>query len=397
MRGLAGIVAVSLALICAAAAHAESIVYVKDGDLWLTDVERSVQLTANGGWESPSQDAAGNIVAIRRVEEGEHTNRYIYRLDARGNQLNPRVTAVDVNNSLETGPLGAEVSPNGVLVAYHYFNRSPTIPQNQRPRFSMSYSNRDTDQTEIIEQGYYLNPTWIDNSNVALFVDPAFSTDVQIYTVGGSFSDWFAVEGASLTSGDLSSDNRRFVAIGDGGALLLFYTLAAAPPATPSFCGGANTPNGSYASPTWSPDGLEVAWQEADGIHLATAGDPSGCDVREAALIPGGETPFWGSANLPAAPVVCDVTIPRQVTRSQALRAIKVPIDCPGATKATGKGRVGGEVVAKGSKALSDEGAGKLAIKPTSDGKPLLREANSVRVKVNAGGESFAKKVKIGS
>jgi hypothetical protein len=398
VRGLAGIIATAVVLVVAAAAHAESIVYVSDGDLWLTNIERSIQLTNDGGYESPSQDNAGRIVAVRRVEEGEYTNRYIHRFDASGNQLNPRVTAVDVNNSLKIGPLGAEVSADGTFVAYHHFNRSPSIPDNQRPRFSISYASRDTPPEEIVTAGYYLNPTWIDNDRVAIFVDPDFSTEVQIYTLsgGGSFSDWFEFEPGALTSGDLAQTGTRFAAVADGGARLVFFSLEAPPPAPPTPRCEASTPNGQYGSVTWSPDGSAVAWAEGDGIHLAAVGDLAACDIREVALIPGGEAPFWGNATLPAEPVVCEVRIPKQVTRRKALRAIKVPIDCPGAAKATGKARASGEVVAKGSKSLSDEGAGKLAIKPTSDGKPLLREANKVRVKVNAGGERFAQKVKIG-
>lgn len=395
-RRLAGIAAALVfALVGAGSAHAESIVYIADGDIWLTNIERSIQLTSDGGYESPSQDNAGRIVAVRAVEEGTYTNRYIYRFDARGNQLNPRVTAVDVNNSLEIGPLGAEVSPNSTFVAYHYFNRSPAIPENQRPRFSMSYSNRDTDQTEIIEQGYYLNPTWINDSNVALFVDPAFTPDVQIYTVGGSFSDWFEFESGSLTSGDLSANGSRFAAVADGGARLVFFSLEAPPPAAPTPRCAASTPNGQYSSVTWSPDGSEVAWAENDGIHLAAVVDLGTCDIREAALIPGGQAPFWGNANLPAEPVICEAKIPSKVGLGKALRAIKIPIDCPGAEKATGKARANGEVVSKGSKALAEDGTGTLKLKPTSDGKPLLREANNVRVKLNVGGERFSKKVKI--
>ena len=397
MKALAPMIAIAGTLAFAASAQAESIVYVNAGDLWLTNIERSIQLTNDGGYESPSQDNAGRIVAVRRVEEGEYTNRYIHRFDARGNQLNPRVTAVDVNNSLKTGPLGAEVSADGTFVAYHHFNRSPSIPENQRPRFSISYASRDTPPEEIVDAGYYLNPTWIDNDRVAIFSDPAFTGDVQIYTLsgGGSFSEWFEFEPGDLTSGDLAQTGTRFAAVADGGARLVFFSLEAPPPAPPTPRCEASTPNGQYGSVTWSPDGTAVAWAEADGIHLASVGDLAACDIREVAVIPGGESPFWGNATLPAAPVVCEAKIPSKVTRRKALRAIKVRIACPGAAKATGKGRVGRKVVASGSQALS-EGEGTLRIKAKRDGKPLIREANNMRVIVNVGGKRFARKVKIG-
>jgi hypothetical protein len=395
-RGLAGLgAALVLALVGAGSAHAESIVYVSDGDLWLTDVQRTVRLTNVGGFESPSQDSSGRIVAVQRLDEGEYTNRYVVRMNSSGRLLNDPVRAGQHNNSFFIGPLGAEVSPGGDLVAYHHFNHSPLIDENQRPRLSFGYVERNTDTTEIEDEGSYLNPTWIDNDRVAIFLDPDFNPDVQIYSLsGGSFTDWFSVDGVNLTSGDVSEDISRLAVVADGGGLFALYSLDAPPPAAPTFRCGADTPNGAYSNIVWSPDGTGLAWAENDGIHLATVGDLASCDLQEVALIPNGAEPYWGSADMPSTPVICDIRVPAKVSQRKALRAIPVPIDCPGADKARGKGRVSGEKVAKGSVAL-DEGKGKLKIKPTQDGKPLLRLAGKVKVSVNAGGKRFSRKVKI--
>jgi hypothetical protein len=51
--------------ICAAQASADSIVYLKDGNVWLSapDGSQARQLTTGGRWASPSQADDGTIVA----------------------------------------------------------------------------------------------------------------------------------------------------------------------------------------------------------------------------------------------------------------------------------------------------------------------------------------------
>jgi hypothetical protein len=389
-------VATAGALAFAATAQAESIVYVSDGDLWLTDLERTVRLTDQGGFESPSQDSAGRKVAVQRVKQGDYTNRSVVRFDSHGRTLNDPVRAGQHNNSFFIGPLGAEVSPDGDLVAYHHFNHSPLIQENQRPRLSFGYTTRDTDTTEIEDQGYYLNPTWIDANRVAVFSDPAFEPDVQIYSLpDGSFTDWLRLDNINLTSGDVSSDLTRLVTVADGGSTFALWSLESPPPAQPTFrCASSGEPNGQYSSAVWAPDGTGLAWAENDGVHLARVGDLASCDVQEVALIPAGAEPYWGNADMPSGPVICHVRIPAKVSQRKALRAIKIPIDCPGADKARGKGTVAGEKVASGSVTL-DKGEGKLKVKPLQDGKQLIRLASKMKVKVNAGGKRSSRKVKI--
>jgi hypothetical protein len=53
----------------------------------------------------------------------------------------------------------------------------------------------------------------------------------------------------------------------------------------------------SSASPTFSPDGLRVAWAESDGIHVAGAG----CEGEQIVTLPGAWEPFWSACSPPAA------------------------------------------------------------------------------------------------
>src|SRR3954470_24657669 len=69
------------ALAAAAPASADSIVYVKDGNVWLTspDAAKGYQVTFDGGSDSPSQADSGMIVALH--------NGQLVRLDRSGHQI----------------------------------------------------------------------------------------------------------------------------------------------------------------------------------------------------------------------------------------------------------------------------------------------------------------------
>jgi hypothetical protein len=102
--------ALAAAAVCAAAAvpavaAADSLVYVKDGNVFLSAADGSAakQVTTDGGYESPSQADDGTIVAGRRTEENGRTPRRLHRVDREGKLLNPPVETVAVDNSFYIG------------------------------------------------------------------------------------------------------------------------------------------------------------------------------------------------------------------------------------------------------------------------------------------------------
>src|SRR3954452_25494927 len=108
----------ALALGIAAPAHADSIVFVKDGNVWLTspDGSKSYQVTSDGRYDSPSQADDGTIVALRAKQ--------FVRMDRSGPQLNAAVDGMGSNatNSSGTfyGPYEPRVSPDGKRIAYWF-------------------------------------------------------------------------------------------------------------------------------------------------------------------------------------------------------------------------------------------------------------------------------------
>src|SRR3954470_19557915 len=74
--------------IFAASASADSIVYAKDGNLFLTspDGAKGYQLTSDGGYSSPSQADDGTIGAVR--------NGQLVRMDRSGRLRNAPIDAI---------------------------------------------------------------------------------------------------------------------------------------------------------------------------------------------------------------------------------------------------------------------------------------------------------------
>jgi hypothetical protein len=104
-----------LALIAAAPAHADAMVFVKRNDVWISrpDGSRQIRLTTNGTRDSPYVSPSiaddGTIVALRRITL--HSFRPTGRRIAR-----PRRWAI-VTQRLSTEPIDVDLSPNGRIVA----------------------------------------------------------------------------------------------------------------------------------------------------------------------------------------------------------------------------------------------------------------------------------------
>ena len=124
-RGGAALVALAVA---APAASADSIAYVKDGDVWLStgDGSRQYRVTATGGYSDVSQADDGTMIALTGVR--------LHRLDRQGNVLADFDTPVSDTRPAPAktfyGPFDPAISPDGTKVAYTYYwmtqSQSPT-------------------------------------------------------------------------------------------------------------------------------------------------------------------------------------------------------------------------------------------------------------------------------
>lgn len=282
-----------------------SLAYAKGGEVFLSSPDGSgaTQLTSGGGYAWPSQADDGTVVAVRQTQEGGRTPRRLHRMDRTGKALNAPVVTVPVDNSFYVGPLAPKVSPDGRLVAYHYFYTGP-VTDSTLPRTSLSYSDRDTVNGELTSTlGGYLTPSWLQDGRLVAFYGSERVLQADILNTDGSVTNWFGDPDVAplLTDGEVSRDGDRLAAIGSAKDIRLYDVPGGAPAAPQLRCtltGFAGDPH----DPTWSPDGRALAWSEDDGIHVARLDDLGACGgAARPLVVPGGEYPDWGVAPAPVA------------------------------------------------------------------------------------------------
>ena len=329
-RALLPVVVSAAAAIWPAQAIASSLVYLKSGDVYLGSPDGAVarQLTTGGGFESPSQADDGTVVAIERGEADGFKLGYVHRMTRTGEAIGAPTRCGPENSTSYAGPLGAEVSPDGELLAFHYF-QFPT----ESPTAAYCPIGRDASTTEFGEIGGHFNPSWISGGRVVLFATttlPNVITDAPGPPPENASEGWFTESGIQLAAGATDREFTKFAGIVSGGSEVRIYQMNGPPPAEPTarcsftFEGASD----HYEHPTWSPDGTQLAWDEPDGIHVADVPTPVPAEddcarVTEGLVIPGGEDPHWGPAAAPRAEPRCIVPKLKGKTLRKAKRLIK--------------------------------------------------------------------------
>ena len=377
--------AVAALAVAAPPALASSIVYEKDGNVWVANPDGSGQrqLTSEGGYSRPSQADDGTIIAAK--------GDVLQRLDRSGNPLN---AAGDDDYG---GKIFTDLAPGGALASYGFFANGPILTG---PYTAVTYANRPTEKEEIDGplRGYF-NSTWLDDSRLLLFPE-SLVVDVQIWPVPGDIQDWLTDPDLDLSGGEVDRSMTKFVAAArtsSGASILRFYRLHAPPPAPPEplDC-GVTDPAGTFFRPNWSPDGNSLTWEEDDGIHVMQI-DLAACNGQSSLVIPGGHHPDWGPASAGGGPgagggATLTVSAPSRIKLSALLRGLTVKVKCSCTAKATLL--LKGKAIGKAKKAIS--GSGKIKVKPTRSGKARLkRGGKSVSVRVTGAGGRVTKKVKV--
>jgi len=306
--GLALLTAAFLA--AASPAAADSILFVRDGNVWISTPDGATErpLTSDGGYASPSIADDGTIVALR--------GGAFLRLRPDGSAVGAPVDAVPDNWMVASGPHDARVSPDGAKVAYWFTGRrtvcppiEPTCPLQDTDFAAYAYTGRATDPLELGPLSGRRQPSWYGSGRALVFRRTGGSGEaVAINRVGRGSADnqgWFSYDdGTELAQGQLSRAGDRLAAVAGGGKEIHLFGVAQPPPALPAL--RCLVPGGPLAHPVWSPDGSMLAWQAADGIHVAGPVPdlrqpvPDCSVIRERRLAVGSE-PYWGAADVPGA------------------------------------------------------------------------------------------------
>lgn len=410
-------------LVVAPAASADSIAYVKDGDVWLStgDGSRQYRVTNTGQYADVSQADDGTMIALTGVR--------LHRLDRQGNVLADFDTPVSDTRPAPAktfyGPFDPAISPDGTKVAYtfHYMtqSQSPTcfppmcfVGINEGGT-GYSWADRQTgwDDPALGKHSGWRNPVWVDEDTTMLS-DPTHmpNYDVILDTLSdGDFGNlvhgWFSdtVGGNPHTSGgDITRDRTKLAfATGENDSTLTVSAVPQFPTtfrdgdapvsARPSICYRYSGPNGAYSTPTFSPDGGRLAWAEDDGIKVVTVPSfANGCTVDGATptaplVIPGGKQPDWGPADVPAGRAAYNAggSLKAKAVRTklgQALRkgfGVKVTVPSAGRVKATATDR--GLKVASGSKRVK-AGTSTVKLRFARGPRNALDNARSVKLRV---------------
>jgi hypothetical protein len=427
--------AVAALLVCAGFAHASSLVYVKDYNVWLAnpDGTGARQVTTDGfkelPYESPSQADDGTILAGRGLK--------FVKLDRQGNQVGPLMPSVLVGkpaSALAVGPFDPKLSPDGHKLVYWigtwstWFDYGTSTTWSD-PQDTVIWQDADTG-AQLGFTMFYEKPSWLQDSQHALLSQPGNRLAAQIVgsAVGASHNEVTPVftdsdskpagEYYSQDVGDpeLTPAGDKLVALrGAGAETIRFYDTRSGRPVV-SECGLGEPVGGSAADPTWAPDGSAVAWAEGDGIWSTPVGalDSTDCSwIQPHRIIPGASQPDWGPADVtPEASKTAStasgsrgagtgrrtlvVVAPRRIKLAALLRrGVKVTVTAARASRATATLRLGRRVVARRSRPLAAKRAAVLILKPSRRRAERIRHARALKLRVKIGGHVHAQKLEL--
>jgi hypothetical protein len=310
-----------LLLAAPAAAQADSIVYIDQGNVWSArpDGSAKVQLTTGGDWHSSTQADDGTVAAVQGTGP-------IVVMARDGRQL--RTIATPEARSGDGGtfaprPVELSFSPDGTKIAYAYVANSCPVGSTCGTIQRSTLYTSATGETPVSTYGNQFgvsDPEWVTNSRTLVF--GGYGSQVSIDDLGpGDYSQkpWMTPD-FDMGDGEATRDGKRLAVTYDYGAnkKLAFFAVTGdlkteTPPAYPDAACSTTSGDAQYADPSWSPDGSGVAFQSSSGIEVARFGAFGAglCTISGSSVLTAtGSEPDWGPADPPAAAYTPPAPVP---------------------------------------------------------------------------------------
>jgi hypothetical protein len=437
--GLAATAVLTLGMGVAPAA-ADSILYLKDGNVWLTtpDGARQFQVTDRGGYHGASQADDGTIIAVNG-ERLHKLNRYgdivaDFATPVTDGAQSPGETGYDYFH----GPFDPVITPDGGKVAYSYIWRHNAYdPVCDCVHFrgetgtAITHSDRLTAWSEF---GGHLSgwqhPSWVDDDDLLRSeADIPLADNVVVNRIGPGLGDdqltrWFREVGVNVANRKDAEVNRKQTKLALVGLKehvghpeenvdwhVRVYRAAGGFGAEPEACFRIfpDQPNTEPRSPSWSPEGDRLAWEETAGIKTLTVPDfPGACNIPAddtKLIVPGGTLPDWGPAGVPTArpgrpgggsgadtgkpggATTPGAALPVRVSRASLRRGFKVVVTAPGPGTIRATAAKRRKKVASGARRVKHAGRTTVRLRFTSRGRRSVRRAGRLRLSLKV---SFA-------
>ena len=335
-RKFAFLLALLAALAATSVASASSIVFMRiDGNIYRANADGSgqVAVTRDGTPADPYRFAAqaddGTIVVTR-------SNR-LHRLSKTGEPLREPIVLITLTDGTQQLDPGVAVSPDGRTVAYtirNYESYFDSGCQCRRLREGLGIRTRYGDPVSGEARGSTIDvwtPSFIDNGRLLLSNAGTVGENLFTAAVGGPGTPFymdparspvnprrngFHLWDAELTrAGDkLAVMRASVVSVSEPAnrTIQIYATSGVSAAPTPRCTIGPGRQIAAAPSPSWSPDGTTLVWEERDGIWSSPVnlGAPN-CGLAPRLIVPGGAQPDWGPADMPRATVVRDRVKPR--------------------------------------------------------------------------------------
>lgn len=429
-------VAALASLALAGAAQADSISFIRGGDIWVAapDGSGQAQLTKDGGYGYQSRADDGSFIALhgRRLRRLAPDGRLLAEFDTpvSGEQAGPRV-------SYFRGPFKPEISPDGAKVAYEYWYQeyateqgcAPNDPRCSDSRVSVgigySHADRQTswDEPGLGRQSGWTDPSWIGNDtllqsdksvlpNVDAIIDHPGDGNQAIERWFEDTSAWHVRDGEVSRRGDAAAfvttlpRSAADPKVGQEDDQITIYGLKGAAPALPESCFAYQDAEASFQGPSFAPDGEHLTWtskSRATGKENLMVGDVPSQAGRcrlpgqgSRVLIEDAYDPDWSPAPVPVPAVQAAgspggapggsarlrVTV-RRIPLARALRSgLTLTVEGPSAgtvrVRAAQRRQGAQWAVASGAARAASAGRTKVTLRFTRAARRGLRGASSV-------------------